>query len=363
MQPLVLAIEPDTRQAAIVKRIVREKVLADVTVVDSREAALEAMRTTIPDVLLLSALLSPRDEDELIAHLRTLRDAEHLQTHTIPQLASSLSVEDEKPRGLLSAFRRKKGPEAAPAGCDPDLFADEIRAYLKRASDKKKEVRETGPIAHLKPAIAAPAPAAAQRTAAPAPAASEPAGSSSWESPFEWKPAPSRAVVVEPLAPLPAPEIPSRDSFVTEPEPFVPEPVFSMPEPEPEPVVAASPAPISDWRSMLRDGEPAAAEPLAIVSEPEPAPYIFTEPEPEPAPAPYLEIVKPAFASHDRYPLTMRTAKGWWFVEGKDDATAADRDPELREVLAGLAVPLMIAAVTYADGCRIRRVRLNTAAA
>src|SRR5437764_594159 len=87
MQPLVLAIEPDLRQAAIVKRIVREKVLADVTVVDSRDAALEAMRTTVPDVLLLSTLLSPRDEDELIAHLRTLQNAEHLQTHTIPQLA------------------------------------------------------------------------------------------------------------------------------------------------------------------------------------------------------------------------------------------------------------------------------------
>src|SRR5215471_6765235 len=117
MQPLVLAIEPDLRQAAIVKRIVREKVLADVTVVDSRDAALEAIRRTVPDVLLLSALLSPRDEDELIAHLRT---------HTIPQLASSFGDgDDEKRGGLLSAFRRKKD-RSAPSGCDPDLFADEV---------------------------------------------------------------------------------------------------------------------------------------------------------------------------------------------------------------------------------------------
>ena len=109
MAPLVLAIEPDLRQAAIVKRIVREKVLADVTVVDSRENALEAMRSAMPDVLLLSALLSPRDEDELIAHLRTLEAAEHLQTHTIPQLASSIGPDaEDEPRGLLSAFRRKK---------------------------------------------------------------------------------------------------------------------------------------------------------------------------------------------------------------------------------------------------------------
>ena len=86
---LVLAIEPDLRQAEILTRIVREKVKADVVIVDSRDAAMEAMRSAIPDVMLLSALLSPRDEDELVAHLRTLEDAEHLQTHTIPQLASS----------------------------------------------------------------------------------------------------------------------------------------------------------------------------------------------------------------------------------------------------------------------------------
>src|ERR671912_55824 len=105
-QPLVLAIEPDLRQAAIVKRIVREKALADVTVVDSRDAAIEAMRTCMPDVLLLSALLSPRDEDELMAHLKTLDNSGHLQTHTIPQLASTLGPGEERAsRGLLSAFR------------------------------------------------------------------------------------------------------------------------------------------------------------------------------------------------------------------------------------------------------------------
>ena len=142
-QPLVLAIEPDLRQAAIVKRIVREKVLADVAVVDSRDAAMDAMRTTIPDVLLLSALMSPRDEDELIAHLRTLEHADHLQTHTIPQLASTLNpIESRGPRGLLSAFRRKKEPEVAPSGCDPDLFAEEIRVFLQRAADKKRERRD-----------------------------------------------------------------------------------------------------------------------------------------------------------------------------------------------------------------------------
>jgi len=141
--PLVLAIEPDLRQAAIVKRIVKEKALADIAVVDSRDAAIEAIRSAVPDVLLLSALLSPRDEDELMAHLRTLENAGHIQTHTIPQLASALGPgEGRASKGLFSSFRRKKEPEPAAAGCDPDLFAEEIRVFLQQAADKKRELHD-----------------------------------------------------------------------------------------------------------------------------------------------------------------------------------------------------------------------------
>ena len=63
---LVLAIEPDSRQAAILKRVIREKVRADFVHVDSRDAAMAAIRARIPDVILVTALMSPRDEEELI---------------------------------------------------------------------------------------------------------------------------------------------------------------------------------------------------------------------------------------------------------------------------------------------------------
>src|SRR5688572_9123626 len=184
---LVLAIEPDLRQAAIVKRIVRENALADVVVVDSRDAAIEAMRTCMPDVLLLSTLLSPRDEDELMAHLRTLDNAAHLQTHTIPQLASSLGPGEERGSGgLFSAFRRKKDTATAPvAGCDPEMFADEIRAYLQRAAEKKRLQQTESFVAHdMRPSATAASKAAASVHEDAAPAAD----SSSWASPFEWKP-------------------------------------------------------------------------------------------------------------------------------------------------------------------------------
>ena len=218
MGPLVLAIEPDLHQAAIVKRIVREKVLADVTVVDSRENALEAMRSAMPDVLLVSALLSPRDEDELIAHLRTLEAAEHLQTHTIPQLASSIGPDaEDEPRGLLSAFRRKKKATST-AGCDPDLFAEEIRAFLQRAADKKRELKEAREATQQEGYVAPSRPVVAS-VQAPLDTAAE--STSSWASPFEWKPASARTVAIpepEPSAPVIEPPV----QAVAPPAPIVP---------------------------------------------------------------------------------------------------------------------------------------------
>ena len=225
----------------------REKVLAEVTVVDSRDAALEVIRTSVPDVLLLSALLSPRDEDELIAHLRTL-DAQHLQTHTIPQLASALSPgEGRGGGGLLSAFRRKKKePEVAP-GCDPDLFAEEIRTYLKRAEDKKRELQSSfhkAPDMRLGPIKAQSAPAAASEAAT-----DDGPESSSWDSPFEWKPSGSSSG---------ARRAPARSA------------------PPPEPVeTAASVSNVSDGEPLILAREPESdASPLA---EPEPSAPILAE--------------------------------------------------------------------------------------
>ena len=136
--PLVLALEPDVRQATILKRVIRDNVHADLIVVDSRDAAVAAVNDRLPDVILLTALLSPRDEAEIISHLRTLSGVEHVQTHTIPQLASSTpDGEPASPQsGLLGKLRRKKASEPIP-GCDPSAFADEISTFIARAAEMK----------------------------------------------------------------------------------------------------------------------------------------------------------------------------------------------------------------------------------
>jgi CheY-like chemotaxis protein len=136
--PSILALEPDVRQANILKRMIRDRVHAELLVVDSRDAAVAAVNAKVPDVILLTALLSPRDEAEIIAHLRTVEGAEHVQTHTIPQLASSAEDGDAPVAhsGLLGKLRRKKVAEPIP-GCDPSAFADEVSAFIARAAEMK----------------------------------------------------------------------------------------------------------------------------------------------------------------------------------------------------------------------------------
>lgn len=130
---LILALEPDARQAALLTRVVSAGLGADLQIVDSRDAAIAAITARVPDVILLTALMSPRDEEELIAHLRTRDGIEHVQTHTIPMLAEA--APEERPEGgLLGRLRRKKAPGPI-AGCDPELFAGELREYLQRAAD------------------------------------------------------------------------------------------------------------------------------------------------------------------------------------------------------------------------------------
>ena len=136
---LVLALEPDPKQAAVLKQVVRDRVGAQLVLADSKDAALAAIAERVPDLILVTTLMSPRDESELTDRLRGLEGAEHLQTLTIPLLAASGSAAEpkKKRRGLLSAFTSDTEAPASPSGCDPAVFAEEIRNYIARAEDLK----------------------------------------------------------------------------------------------------------------------------------------------------------------------------------------------------------------------------------
>jgi hypothetical protein len=137
--PLILAIEPDRRQATQLRSMVRTRLKADLVLADSAEKALTALGDRVPDLVLTSALLSPRDEVALDERLRALDGAAaHVQTLTIPVLATP-SAQKRAP-GVLSALRRtKKSKNTSPDGCDPAVFAEQCSAYLERAATEREE--------------------------------------------------------------------------------------------------------------------------------------------------------------------------------------------------------------------------------
>jgi len=136
--PLILAIEPDRRQANQLNAVVKGRLHADLVLADSAEEALAALGDRVPDLILTTALLSPTDEVVLGERLRALNGvAAHVQTLTIPVLAGP-RPRLSRARGMLSALRRgKQEQNDAPDGCDPTVFASQCAEYLERAAAER----------------------------------------------------------------------------------------------------------------------------------------------------------------------------------------------------------------------------------
>jgi hypothetical protein len=143
--PLILAIEPDHRQAAQLTQIARHRVGADLLLADTTERALDVIGDRVPDLVLVPALLSPQDDAALAAALRVIAAAAHVQTLTIPLFAAS--APKRTGRGVLGLWRRNRESPAAD-GCDPAVFAEQISSYLKeRAADLTALDRSAQPAA------------------------------------------------------------------------------------------------------------------------------------------------------------------------------------------------------------------------
>src|SRR5215470_9453260 len=134
---IILAIEPDRRQAAHVSAIVRHRVGAELILADTTEGALDAIGSRVPDMVLVPALLSPQDDASLAAALRVIAAAAHVRTLTIPVLASG--KQQSAAGGLLSRWRRGRPDSPETDGCDPEVFAEQITAYLKEAAAERAE--------------------------------------------------------------------------------------------------------------------------------------------------------------------------------------------------------------------------------
>lgn len=111
----------------------RRHLQSEVVTADSADRAVAALAGRVPDVLLTSPLLSPRDEVTVAAWLRDLGPAAaHVQELTIPILAAAATPAPKR-RGMLSALRGGGRRSATADGCDLDVFARQIATYMKLA--------------------------------------------------------------------------------------------------------------------------------------------------------------------------------------------------------------------------------------
>jgi hypothetical protein len=138
--PIVLAIEPDRRQAAHLTSIVRNQVGAELVIADTTEAALDAIGNRVPDLVLVPALLSPQDDAALAAALRVIAAAARVRTLTIPVLASG--TKRKAAGGMLAKWRKNRAASPEPDGCDPAVFGEQISTYLQEAAAERAELED-----------------------------------------------------------------------------------------------------------------------------------------------------------------------------------------------------------------------------
>lgn len=139
---LILAIESDKRQVNYLTAMVRGKLHAELVLGDTAEGALDRLGDRVPDLILTSALLSPRDEQALGDRLRRLNGvAAHVQMLTMPVFAQPSRPAQGSRGGMLSALLGDRGQAAAPDGCDPAVFAEQCKEYLRRSAEEREARR------------------------------------------------------------------------------------------------------------------------------------------------------------------------------------------------------------------------------
>ena len=129
---LALAVEPDASQAEALVRMLG----ASLTVVASVEDGLVALNECIPDVILVSPLLAPQDEEQIVSRVAALGSAaSHVQLLTIPRVGDQEPAEKKRRFGWKSS----KAEPGAGSGCDPIAFANQVAEYLAHASRLRQQ--------------------------------------------------------------------------------------------------------------------------------------------------------------------------------------------------------------------------------
>lgn len=141
--PLILAIEPNKTQSQQIAGLVKHHLKgAELVSAADAEGALKALGDRIPDLVLTPALLAPRDEAALTDHLRQLGAAgSHIHSLAVPIIATAKTRVRDVGSSLLGR-RRDRGDGDSSVGCDPAVFAEQIKVYLDRAARERESLGE-----------------------------------------------------------------------------------------------------------------------------------------------------------------------------------------------------------------------------
>jgi len=99
--PRILAVEPDRSHALALKRFVQSCVDAELLVVDSVASAKAALADHMPQAVLVSELVTPDDDVDLTAHVRSRAQGRLLPILAVPAMGGDDSDMPAAPRGLL----------------------------------------------------------------------------------------------------------------------------------------------------------------------------------------------------------------------------------------------------------------------
>lgn len=127
-----LAVEPDPSQARALEAMLSARIGGTLRVVASIDEAFTALGERIPDLILMSPLLAPQDEEQIVTRLGTLGvDASHVRLLSIPRVGDNAAPPEKKRR---FGWNMQKGTSNAGSGCDPIAFANDVAEYLAQAS-------------------------------------------------------------------------------------------------------------------------------------------------------------------------------------------------------------------------------------
>jgi hypothetical protein len=136
--PWLLAVQPDSSQAGVLRDALAAHISDDVVIAESLDDALAAIEKEIPDVLLLPTLMPAAVEDYLITYLGAIPSARRIQILGLPRLEKSESSVPQRARSLLAWPWRQNPRPVGTISCDPGIFTRDVIAYLAGARAMKE---------------------------------------------------------------------------------------------------------------------------------------------------------------------------------------------------------------------------------